>query len=407
MKIHEYQAKEIMASRGIPVPRGRMATTVEDAVAAVRPLIEESGNPVVVLKSQIHAGGRGKGTFMEHPDLRGVNVITDGIEGGPDAAEEKVRELAGKMLGSTLVTIQTGPEGKVVNRLYLEQGIDIERELYLAILLDRSVGRNIVMASTEGGMEIEKVAEETPEKILREEIDPAIDLADFQANALAHGLGIEGDTTSGFVRFVKALDRAATELDTDLIEINPLVITGGGQVMALDGKMGFDDNSLFRHPDIAAMRDETEEDPAELAAKEAGLNYIKLDGTIGCLVNGAGLAMATMDTIKHVGGEPANFLDVGGGADEQQVTTAFQIITKDPSVKGIFVNIFGGIMRCDVIATGIIAAVKAVGLAVPLVVRLEGTNVEEGKRILNESGLDLVAADSLKDGAEKIVELTR
>jgi succinyl-CoA synthetase beta subunit len=362
---------------------------------------------VVVLKSQIHAGGRGKGTFKEHPDLRGVNVITDGVDGGPDAAEEKVRDLAGKMLGSTLVTVQTGPEGKVVNRLYLEQGIDIERELYLAILLDRSVSRNIVMASTEGGMEIEKVAEETPEKILREEIDPAIDLADFQANALAHGLGIEGDTTSGFVRFVKALDRAATELDTDLIEINPLVITGGGQVMALDGKMGFDDNSLFRHPDIAAMRDETEEDPAELAAKEAGLNYIKLDGTIGCLVNGAGLAMATMDTIKHVGGEPANFLDVGGGADEQQVTTAFQIITKDPSVKGIFVNIFGGIMRCDVIATGIIAAVKTVGLSVPLVVRLEGTNVEEGKRILNESGLDLVAADSLKDGAEKIVELTR
>ena len=407
MKIHEYQAKEIMAARGIPVPLGRMATTVEDAVAAVRPLIEESGNPVVVLKSQIHAGGRGKGTFKEYPDLRGVNVITDGVDGGPEAAEEKVRELAGKMLGSTLVTVQTGPEGKVVNRLYLEQGIDIERELYLAILLDRSVSRNIVMASTEGGMEIEKVAEETPEKILREEIDPAIDLADFQANALAHGLGIEGDTTSGFVRFVKALDRAATELDTDLIEINPLVITGGGQVMALDGKMGFDDNSLFRHPDIAAMRDETEEDPAELAAKEAGLNYIKLDGTIGCLVNGAGLAMATMDTIKHVGGEPANFLDVGGGADEQQVTTAFQIITKDPSVKGIFVNIFGGIMRCDVIATGIIAAVKTVGLSVPLVVRLEGTNVEEGKRILNESGLDLVAADSLKDGAEKIVELTR
>ena len=407
MKIHEYQAKEIMAARGIPVPLGRMATTVEEAVAAVRPLIEESGNPVVVLKSQIHAGGRGKGTFKEHPDLRGVNVITEGVEGGPEAAEARVRELSGKMLGSTLVTVQTGPEGKVVSRLYLEQGIDIARELYLAILLDRSVSRNIVMASTEGGMEIEKVAEETPEKILREEIDPAIDLADFQANALAHGLGIEGDATSGFVRFVKALDRAATELDTDLIEINPLVITGGGQVMALDGKMGFDDNSLFRHPDIAAMRDETEEDPAELAAKEAGLNYIKLDGTIGCLVNGAGLAMATMDTIKHVGGEPANFLDVGGGADEQQVTTAFQIITKDPSVKGIFVNIFGGIMRCDVIADGIVAAVKTVGLEVPLVVRLEGTNVEEGKRILNDSGLDLVAADSLKDGAEKIVELAR
>jgi succinyl-CoA synthetase beta subunit len=407
LKIHEYQAKELMAARGIPVPLGRMATTVEEAVAAVRPLFEESGNPVVVLKSQIHAGGRGKGTFREHPDLRGVNVVTEGIEGGPEAAESRVGDLAGKMLGSTLVTVQTGPEGKVVNRLYLEQGIDIDRELYLAVLLDRAVSRNIVMASTEGGMEIEKVAEETPEKILRQEIDPAIGLADFQGNELAVGLGMEGDTARSFIRFVKALDRAATELDTDLIEINPLVVTAGGQVMALDGKMAFDDNALFRHPDIAAMRDESEEDEAELAAKEAGLNYIKLDGTIGCLVNGAGLAMATMDTIKHVGGEPANFLDVGGGADEQQVTTAFQIITKDPTVKGIFVNIFGGIMRCDVIATGIVAAVKNVGLGVPLVVRLEGTNVEKGKEIIGQSGLDVVAADSLKDGAEKIVELAR
>lgn len=405
MKVHEYQAKQIMSSRGIPVPLGRMATTVEEAVAAVRPLIEESGNPVVVLKSQIHAGGRGKGTFVEHPDLRGVNVITDGIEGGPEATEAKVRELAAKMLGSTLMTIQTGAEGQVVNRLYLEQGIDIARELYLAVLLDRSVSRNIVMASTEGGMEIEKVAEETPEKILRQEIDPAFGLADFQANELAHGLGIEGDAGQAFARFVKALDRAATELDTDLIEINPLVITDGGRVMALDGKMAFDDNALFRHPEIAEMRDEAEEDPAEVAAKEAGLSYIKLDGTIGCLVNGAGLAMATMDTIQHVGGEPANFLDVGGGADEEQVTTAFQIITRDPAVRGIFVNIFGGIMRCDVIATGIVSAVKTVGLSVPLVVRLEGTNVEQGKQILSESGLDVVAADSLRDGAEKIVGL--
>jgi succinyl-CoA synthetase beta subunit len=405
LKIHEYQAKQIMASRGIPVPLGQVATTVDEAVTAVRPLIEESGYPVVVLKSQIHAGGRGKGTFAEHPGLRGVNVITDGIDGGPEAAEVKVRELAGKMLGSTLVTIQTGAEGKVVNRLYLEQGIDIARELYLAILLDRSVGRNIVMASTEGGMEIEKVAEETPERILRQEIDPAIGLADFQANELAHGLGIEGESAKRFARFVKALDRTASELDTDLIEINPLVITGNGVVMALDGKMSFDDNALFRHPEIADMRDETEEDPAEVAAKEAGLSYIKLDGTIGCLVNGAGLAMATMDTIQHFGGEPANFLDVGGGADEQQVTTGFQIITKDPAVKGIFVNIFGGIMRCDVIATGIVAAVKNVGLSVPLVVRLEGTNVEEGRQILNESGLDVVAANSLRDGAEKIVGL--
>ena len=405
MKIHEYQAKGLMAARGIPVPLGQPATTVEEAVAAVRPLIEGSGNPVVVLKAQIHAGGRGKGTFRESPDLRGVNVITEGIEGGPGAAEEKVGELAARMLGSTLVTVQTGPEGKVVNRVYLEQGIDIASELYLAVLLDRTVSRNIVMASTEGGMEIEKVAEETPEKILRQEIDPAIGLADFQANELAVGLGMDGDTARSFIRFVKALDRAATELDTDLIEINPLVVTTGSLVMALDGKMAFDDNALFRHPDIAAMRDESEEDPAELAAKEAGLNYIKLDGTIGCLVNGAGLAMATMDTIKHVGGEPANFLDVGGGADEEQVTTAFQIITSDPTVKGIFVNIFGGIMRCDVIATGIVAAVKKVGLTVPLVVRLEGTNVEKGEEIIRQSGLDVVAADSLKDGAEKIVEL--
>jgi succinyl-CoA synthetase beta subunit len=382
-----------------------MATTVEEAVAAVRPLIEESGNPVVVLKSQIHAGGRGKGTFKEHPELGGVNVITDGVSGGPEAAEARVRELAGMMLGSTLVTVQTGPGGKVVNRIYVEQGIEIARELYLAVLLDRKVSRNIVMASTEGGMEIERVAAETPEKILREEIDPAIGLAVFQGRELARGLGLEGEAEGRFIEFVKALDRAATDLDTDLIEINPLVVTAAGQVVALDGKMAFDDNALFRHPDIAAMRDESEEDPAETAAKQAGLNYIKLDGTIGCLVNGAGLAMATMDTIKHFGGEPANFLDVGGGADEAQVTTGFQIITRDPNVKGIFVNIFGGIMRCDVIATGIVEAVKKVGLSVPLVVRLEGTNVEQGKKILEDSGLDLVAAGSLRDGAEKIVGL--
>jgi succinyl-CoA synthetase beta subunit len=406
MKIHEHQAKQLMAARGIPVPLGRVSRSVDEAVGAVRPLIEESGNPVVVLKSQIHAGGRGKGTFKEHPDIRGVNVITDGIEGGPSAAEEKVRELAQQMLGSTLVTIQTGEEGKKVNRLYVEQGIDIARELYLAVLLDRSISRNIVMTSTEGGVEIEKVAEETPEKILRVEIDPAIGLASFQANELAHGLGMEEDAAKNFMRFVKALADAATELDTDLIEINPLVVTTDGHVMALDGKMAFDDNALYRHPDIADMRDETEEDPAELAAKNAGLNYIKLDGTIGCLVNGAGLAMATMDTIKHIGGEPANFLDVGGGATADQVTTAFQIITQDPNVQGILVNIFGGIMRCDVIATGIVEAVERVGLAVPLVVRLEGTNVEEGKKIIEESGLEVTNADNLKDGAEKILELS-
>lgn len=407
MKIHEHQAKQLMAARGIPVPLGRVARSVDEAVAAVRPLVTESGNPVVVLKSQIHAGGRGKGKFKEHPDVRGVNVITNGIEGGPSAAEGRVRELAQQMLGSTLVTIQTGEEGKQVNRLYVEQGIDIATELYLAVLLDRGASRNIVMASTEGGVEIEKVAEETPDKILRAEIDPAIGLASFQANELAHGLGLEGDAAKSFGRFVKALSEMATDLDTDLVEINPLVVTTDGQVMALDGKMAFDDNALYRHPDIAEMRDESEEDPSELEAKNQGLNYIKLDGTIGCLVNGAGLAMATMDTIKHVGGEPANFLDVGGGATADQVTTAFQIITADSNVKGIFVNIFGGIMRCDVIATGIVEAVERVGLEVPLVVRLEGTNVELGKQIIEDSGLKVTNADSLRDGAEKILELTK
>jgi succinyl-CoA synthetase beta subunit len=406
LKIHEYQAKQLMGERGIAVPSGRVATTVDEAVAAVRPLIEASGNPVVVVKSQIHAGGRGKGTFKEHPEIGGVKVVTAGIDGGVEAAEAAVRDLAAKMLGSTLVTIQTGDEGKVVNRLYLEQGIDIERELYLAVLLDRSVGRNIVMASTEGGVEIEKVAEETPEKILRAEIDPAVGLLPFQANELAVGLNL-GESVTSFGGFVSALASMAMEMDTDLIEINPLVVTKSGEVMALDGKMAFDDNALFRHPVVVAMRDTSEEDPSELAAKEAGLNYIKLDGTIGCLVNGAGLAMATMDTIKHVGGEPANFLDVGGGADADQVSTAFEIITGDENVKGIFVNIFGGIMRCDVIANGIVEAVKRVGLEVPLVVRLEGTNVELGKQIIEDSGLDVVNAASLRDGAVKILELTK
>jgi succinyl-CoA synthetase beta subunit len=380
---------------------------VDEAVAAVRPLIEESGNPVIVLKAQIHAGGRGKGTFREHPGVRGVHVITGAAQGGPGAAEDEVRELSKKMLGSTLVTIQTGESGKVVNRLYLEQGIDIARELYLAVLLDRAVSRNVVMVSTEGGMEIERVAEETPEKILRAVIDPAIGLAPFQANELAFGLGLDGEPARSFQRFVKLAADTATDLDTDLLEVNPLVVTGDGKVLALDAKMAFDDNALYRHPDIAEMRDETEEDPSEVLAKNAGLNYIKLDGTIGCLVNGAGLAMATMDTIKHVGGEPANFLDVGGGASADQVATAFQIITRDPNVEGIFVNIFGGIMRCDVIATGIVEAVRRVGLGVPLVVRLEGTNVELGKQIIEDSGLEVVNANSLRDGAEKILELTR
>ncbi|MDF1596854.1 MAG: ADP-forming succinate--CoA ligase subunit beta [Acidimicrobiia bacterium] len=407
MKIHEYQAKQLMAARGIAVPSGVAVTTVAEAVGAVRSLIESTGNPVVVVKAQIHAGGRGKGRFKEHPDVAGVNVVTDGIRGGVEAAEEQVRHLAARMLRSTLVTIQTGDEGKQVNHLYVEQGIDIARELYLSVLLDRAVSRNIVMASTEGGMEIEKVAAETPDKILRETVDPAIGLAGFQAARLGFGLELTGDAHRNFVKFVTALTSLAVELDTDLVEINPLVITTDGRVMALDGKMAFDDSGLFRHPDVEEMRDESEEDPAELEAKAVGLSYIKLDGTIGCLVNGAGLAMATMDTIKHVGGEPANFLDVGGGADADQVAAGFRIITRDPNVKGIFVNIFGGIMRCDVIASGVVQAVRDVGLEVPLVVRLEGTNVEEGRRIIEESGLDVISAVDMKDGAEKIVELAK
>ncbi len=407
MKIHEYQAKQLMAAHGIPVPMGQVATTVEEAVAAVGPIIEQSHNPVVVLKSQIHAGGRGKGTFKEYPDLRGVNVVTAGIKGGVAATKEAVQELAEKMLGSTLVTIQTGPGGKQVNRLYVEQGIDIARELYLAVLLDRAESRNVVMASTEGGMDIEQVAEKSPDLILRETIDPAIGLATFQANQLGWGLGLEGEALANFVGFVTTLARLAEELDTDLVEINPLVLTTSGNVMALDGKMAFDDNSLSRHPDLAQMRDETEEDPSELEAKKTGLSYIKLDGSIGCMVNGAGLAMATMDIIKYFGGEPANFLDVGGGADAEQVAAAIRIITADPNVKGILVNIFGGIMKCDTIAAGIISGIQQVGLDVPMVVRLEGTNVEIGKQMLDESGLNLVTAADMKDGAQKIVELAR
>ena len=406
MKIHEYQAKQLMAARGIPVPQGVVATTVDQAVAAVRPLIEETGNPVVVVKSQIHAGGRGKGRFQEHPDIGGVNVVTAGIDGGIAATEDKVRALAVKMLGSTLVTIQTGPEGKKVNTLYVEQGIDIADELYLSVLLDRAVSRNIVMASSEGGTEIEVVAAETPEKILREEIDPAHGLLSFQAARLAHGLGLEGDAQRNGAKFVQALSSVAVELDADMIEINPLVVTTDGKVMALDGKMSFEANALYRHPEVMGMRDFSEEDPAEAAAKEHDLSFIKLDGTIGCMVNGAGLAMATMDIIKYVGGEPANFLDVGGGATADKITEAFKLITADPNVKGIFVNIFGGIMKCDTIAEGVVEAVGEVGLDVPLVVRLEGTNVELGKQIIDESGLNVVSATDMKDGAKKIVELT-
>jgi succinyl-CoA synthetase beta subunit len=405
LKIHEYQAKELLKARGIAVPLGRVALTVDEAVAAVRPLIDASGNKVVVVKSQIHAGGRGKGRFKEHPDLGGVTVVLEGLKGGEKAAEEKVRELAKRMLGSTLETVQTGPEGKQLSRLYIEQGIDIEREIYMAVLLDRAQGRNILMASTEGGMNIEEVAEKQPEKILRETIDPALGLADFQASRMAFALGLSGDAFKSGLKFMKALSSAAVELDTDLVEINPLVVTKQGQVMALDSKMSFDNNALYRHPEVMAMRDLSEENAAEIEASKYDLSFIKLEGSIGCLVNGAGLAMSTMDIIKHEGGEPANFLDVGGGATAEKVTEAFKIITRDPNVKGIFVNIFGGIMKCDTIANGIVEAVKQVGLKVPLVVRLEGTNVALGKQILKDSGLNVVSADDMKDGAKKIVDL--
>jgi succinyl-CoA synthetase beta subunit len=407
LKIHEFQAKELMKARGIPVPEGFAVTSVGGAINAVAPLIEASGNPVVVVKSQIHAGGRGKGRFKEYPELGGVTVVLDGIEGGVEATKSKVAQLAGRMLGNTLVTVQTGESGKQVNRLYIEQGIDIERELYLSVLLDRGSSRNIVMASTEGGTEIEKVAEETPDKILKAEIDPGLGLLDFQARQLAFGLGLEGVALKNGVRFIKALASFAVDMDADLVEINPLVVAKDGSVIALDGKMSFEANALYRQPEVQDMRDLSEENAAEIEASGYGLSFIKLDGTIGCMVNGAGLAMATMDIIKYVGGEPANFLDVGGGADKDQVAAAFKIITRDPNVTGIFVNIFGGIMKCDTIAQGVVDAVSEVGLKMPLVVRLEGTNVELGKQILDESGLNILSASDMKDGAQKILEATQ
>ena len=408
MKIHEYQAKALLAARGIPVPQGRMATSGAEAAGAVRPLVEATGMPVVVVKSQIHAGGRGKGRFVEHPDLGGVQVVLDGRDGGVEAAAARVRELAERMLGSTLVTVQTGPEGKAVQRLYIEQGVDIERELYASVVLDRTAGRNVVMASTEGGTEIEEVAAATPERIVREEIDPAVGLTAFQARRLAFALDLRGEAFGRGVAFFIALERAATDLDADLVEVNPLVVTRAGEVLALDAKVSIDQNALFRHPDIVGLRDLSEEEPAEVEASEYGLSFIKLDGNIGCLVNGAGLAMSTMDIIQHVGGMPANFLDVGGGATTENVTAAFKIITRDPNVRGIFVNIFGGIMRCDTIANGVVAAVRDVGLSVPLVVRLEGTNVELGREIIEGAGISgLVSASDMTDGARKIVELTR
>ncbi|MEE9385208.1 MAG: ADP-forming succinate--CoA ligase subunit beta [Nannocystaceae bacterium] len=398
MKIHEYQAKDLLGAQGVPVPLSQVAFSPAEAKAAATDIISKTGKPTVVVKSQIHAGGRGKGRFVEHPEVGGVKVVA-----GADAAYD----VAGRMLGCRLVTVQTSPEGKVVQRLLIEQGIDIQRELYLGITLDRTLGRVTIMASTEGGTEIEEVAEHNPEKIMHEPVDPAVGLGAFQSRKLAYGLGLSGRTASAFARFLGKLVAAYDQLDCSLLEVNPLVITADGDVLALDAKVTFDDNALFRHPALEEMRDPEEEDPAELEAKQWDLSFVNLNGTIGCMVNGAGLAMATMDIIKFFGAEPANFLDVGGGATTERVTAAFKLITRDPKLKGILVNIFGGIMKCDTIAHGVIAAVQDVGLRVPLVVRLEGTNVEEGRRLLNESGLNVTTADSLRDAAAKIVERVR
>jgi succinyl-CoA synthetase beta subunit len=395
MNIHEYQAKSLLAKFGVSVPRGAVAFTPEEAENAARDL----GGPIWVVKSQIHAGGRGAGRFQDDPDGAGGVRLCKSLE--------EVKENARKMLGHVLVTKQTGAAGKQVKRLYIEEGCDIARELYLGMLVDRASSRITVMASAEGGMDIEEVAARTPEKIIKVPIDPTLGLMPFHGRKIAFSLGLKGKEVGSAVKFLMAMYKAMNALDASIVEINPLVVTGDGQVLALDAKMNFDDNALFRHKDVAELRDEDEEDPQELEAARHELNYIKLDGSIGCMVNGAGLAMSTMDIIKLYGGEPANFLDVGGGATKDRVTVAFKIILADPNVQGILVNIFGGIMRCDVIAEGVVAAAREVSLTVPLVVRLEGTNVELGKKILAESGLTIQSADDLDDAAEKVVKAVK
>ncbi len=382
MNIHEYQAKQVLGAYQVPVPRGHVAFTPDEAVKAA----EELGGPVWVVKAQIHAGGRGKGG--------GVKVVK---------SLEEVREEATRMLGMTLITHQTGPEGREVGRIYVEDGSDIARELYLSALVDRATSRISFIASTEGGMDIEEVAAQTPEKILTIDVDPAGGISGHHGRQIGFALGLEGDQVKQATALIANLYRAFIEKDMSLLEINPLVVTGAGDLICLDAKVNFDSNALYRHNDIMDLRDLAEEDPAEVKASEFDLSYIKLDGTIGCMVNGAGLAMATMDIIKLYGAEPANFLDVGGGATKEKVTEAFKIIMSDDNVEGILVNIFGGIMRCDVIAEGVVAAARETRLAVPLVVRLAGTNVELGQKILSESGLTIIPADDLDDAAEKIV----
>ncbi|MCH2183185.1 MAG: ADP-forming succinate--CoA ligase subunit beta [Mariniblastus sp.] len=390
MKIHEFQGKQLFTKFGVSVLENRVVTEADQAANA----FDELGGPVAVVKAQIHAGGRGKGTFLENPDQHGVQLVK---------SAQEATEVAAKMLGQHLVTIQTGPEGKRVNQVLVEAGCDIARELYLGIVLDRATAMPVLMCSQEGGVEIEKVAHETPEKIFKEHFDPAQGIESFQVRKLCKKLGISGKTVRAADKFMKSLCRMFVDLDCSLMEINPLVITGDGGLVALDSKINFDDNALFRHPDIIDMRDFNEEETSEVQASEAGLSYVKLEGNIGCLVNGAGLAMSTMDIIKLHGGEPANFLDVGGGADEQQVTEAFRIILSDPNVKAVLVNIFGGIMKCSTIAEAIVAAAQSVGFQVPLVVRLEGTEVEEGRRILEASDVELITATDLSDAAEKVV----
>ena len=382
MNIHEYQAKQVLGSFGVPVPRGFVAFSADEAVAAA----EKLGGPVWVVKAQIHAGGRGKGG--------GVKVVS---------SIDEVRAEATRMLGMTLVTHQTGPEGKEVGRVYIEEGSDIARELYLSALVDRATSRISFIASTEGGMDIEEVAEKTPEKILTISVDPASGISGHHGRQIAFALGLEGEQVKQANALIGNLYKAFVEKDMSLLEINPLVVTGAGDLICLDAKMNFDSNALYRQKDIVELRDLAEEDPAEIEASKYDLSYIKLDGKIGCMVNGAGLAMATMDIIKLYGSEPANFLDVGGGATREKVTEAFKIILLDTNVEGILVNIFGGIMRCDIIAEGVVAAAKELSLDVPLVVRLEGTNVDEGKEIMANSGLPIIAADDLNDAAEKIV----
>ncbi len=390
MKIHEYQAKELFRAAGVPVLKGIVAKTPEAAASA----FTELGGPIAVIKAQVHAGGRGKGTFKQVPSQRGVQLVK---------SPEEAAAAAKNMLGNELVTIQTGESGKKVNQVFLEQGCRIARELYLAVILDRAAAKPLLMVSSEGGVEIEKVAAETPEKILKEHFDPAYGLQSFQVRKLCKQLGISGAAAKSAELFMKKLCQFFVKYDCSMAEINPLVITEDNQMIALDAKVTFDDNAMFRHPEVKELRDLTEEEPAEVRAGNTGLSYVKLDGNIGCLVNGAGLAMSTMDIIKYHGGQPANFLDVGGGANTAQVTEAFRIILSDPNVKAILVNIFGGIARCTTIATALIEASKEVGFDVPLVVRLEGTEVEEGKKMLADSGLAIISADDLTDAAKKVV----